>query len=221
MEPAAKSEPDADWHTDDVAWQDLRDERDAGHRVESGVGIGDGRERRFGQPDESQRGSKLLFRQSLVVQHHRERGTGNRRHCIEHAQPASEAEPHRPLSADRPPIPSGLKQDQRQQDDERVEAQARRADTRHDERSNHDAGDEAEHDRQHASPHAGQGTTIDPEYVGVERDLDQHHRRVENAVGQEQERERDRDRREPVPECAVDDRGEQRDGGKRDRVGRH
>ena len=46
-----------------------------------------------------------------------------------------------------------------------------------------------------------------------------HERRVQNPVGQEQQRERDGDRREPVPERAVDDGGDEGDENELGRVG--
>ena len=76
--------------------------------IQAGVVVGDRRERRFGQPDEAERGAEVLLRQPLVAQHHRQRRTGDRRHRIEHADAAAEHEADRPLGLEsaadsRPP----------------------------------------------------------------------------------------------------------------------
>ena len=52
---------------------------------------------------------------------------------------------------------------------------------------------------------------IDPEHVGIQRDLDQHERGIQHPVRQEQQRERHRDRREAVPQRAVDRGGAEGD----------
>ena len=56
------------------------------------------------------------------------------------------------------------------------------------------------------------------EHVRVERHLDQHQRRIQHAVGQEEQCQRHGDRGEPVPERAVDDRGAEGDDDEREHV---
>ena len=140
-------------------------------RVEPGVAVRHRREARFGEPDEAERCAKVLLRQPLVAQHHRQRRSRNRRHRVEHADAAAEHEPDRPLGLDRPSISCGLKQDQRQQHDERAEPQPARVDHRHDRGAEDHAWQQADHDRQHAPPHARQCVAIHPQHVGVERQL--------------------------------------------------
>ena len=83
------------------------------------------------------------------------------------------------------------------------------------------AGRESEHHWKHTPPDAGQRTAIHPQHVGIERDFNQHKRRIEDAVGEKQQRERHGDSREPVAKGAVDGRGEERDEGERDYLRGH
>ena len=188
-------------------------ERQALHRVESGIAICDRGEARFRQPDETQCGAKVFLRQTLVAQHHRQRWSRDRRDGVEHADAAAKNQPHRPFGPYGPSIPCGLKQDQRQQHDERAEPEPAWVDHRNNRGAEDDARQQPDDDRQHAAPDPGQRIAIDPQHVGVEHDFDRHECRVEDAIGEEQQGDRNGDRREAVSEGAVDDRCGERDSG--------
>ena len=163
------------------------------------------------------RNSRL--REPLVVQRNRQRRPRDRRHRIQHADAGAEDQRRRSLRLNRPPEAGRLQQDQRQQHDERVELQPVRADAAT--RSACPTMTPGTRPMIIGSTRrqtAGSAVAIHPQHVGVERHLDEDQRRVEHAVRQEQQRQRHGDRREPVPERAVDDGGEERDQAKRDRV---
>ena len=58
---------------------------------------------------------------------------------------------------------------------------------RHDRRADDDARHQADDHRHHAPPDVGQRIAVVPQHVGVQHHLDQHERRIQDAVGQEQQ----------------------------------
>ena len=109
---------------------------------------------RLGETDEAERGPEVLLGQALVAQHHRERRTGDRRHRVEQADAAAEHEPDRLLRSDRSSIAGGLKQDEREQRDERPELQPAGIDLRHQRGAEQDARQQSDDDGQDTPPHA-------------------------------------------------------------------
>ena len=77
-------------------------------RDEAGREVRDRREARLGEADEPERRAELALVEALVVQHHRQRRPGNRRHRIEHAEAEAERQADRPsrtgsAAGSRPP----------------------------------------------------------------------------------------------------------------------
>jgi len=107
----------------------------------------------------------------------------------------------------------GPREDQRKQHDERPQPQPPRVHARDDERACDDSRRQTDDDRQHATPDDAECRSVHPHDVGVERHFYEDERRIEDAIGEEEQGKRDRDRRETVPERAVDDGGDESDGG--------
>jgi|SoiMethySBSTD1v2_1073268.scaffolds.fasta_scaffold00073_10 hypothetical protein len=195
----------AERNAEENAGDDPRNEPETGDREQAGVGIRHGGHRRLSKANHAQSGAKVLLREALVVEHDGQRRAGNRGDGIEHAKTATKHQAHGPLRFDRTAVTGSLQQDQRQQRDECQKAHPPGMHLRHDHGPDNHPRHQSDDHWQHAPPHAAERVAVVPQHVRVQHDLDQHQRRIENAVGQEEQRKRNGNRREAVTERAVDD----------------
>jgi hypothetical protein len=82
----------------------------------------------------------------------------------------------------------------------------------------HDTGHQPDDHGHHAPPHVRKRIAVGPQHVGVQDDFDQDERRIEHPVRKEKQGDGNGNRRETVTQRTVDHGGEERDGGKRDRI---
>src|SRR5260221_1068157 len=144
-----------------------------------------------------------------IEQHARRAGDGGQR--VGEAEAGRDGQADQPLRLDRPADTRRLEQEQRQQQRVGGEFKPAGMDRGQQPAAGRDARQQAGEDRRDAFPHARHGGPIDDQHVDVDEYLDQHQRRIEHSIREEQQPHRHGERREAVAQRAVDEGGEERD----------